>query len=455
MNLRGLRADKWFGQGESARAEESRRLFATFGFLVTKQGATTVIGLAYWAVTTHLFSAFDVGLASAAASTGLLLAAVGGLGIPLLLLAEIESVDAEERRVMLTTGLAISGGIVLILALGTMLLSPVLGKSLSVVGGNPVTAVLFVVGSVATMTAFVVDNAAVGLHRGAALLWRNSLSSLLKLAFVGLLVLAATRTYTGLIFAWALAMILSVLICLPMLKLGPGRPGEGSIRSRVALAHRFGKLSLQHHALNLSIASVSYVVPLMATLLISPEELAYFTAAYLIAAALLYLPYVLALSLFAERSGDPGLLHRHVRRTLPLGLALASVIVIAIEITAPYVLRLFGPAYPAGGTTALRIVILVAPAYVVKDHYASIYRAQRRMSHATKFMAIGTVVEVAGTAVGGALWGLTGICAGWALSAWCEALVLLPGVLRTYRGVPTPALPEQASPAEHGQRSSE
>jgi O-antigen/teichoic acid export membrane protein len=385
----------------------------------------------------------------------LLLAAVGGLGIPLLLLAEIEGVEPEERRVMLTTGMAISGGVVLVLAIGTMGLSPLLGKSLSVIGGNPLTAALFVIGSVATMSALTVDNAAVGLHRGAALLWRGSLGSLLKIAIVGVLVLAATRNYTGLIFAWTLATILSVVICVPMLALDRTQPGQGSLTNRLALARRFGKLSLQHHVLNLSIASVTYAVPLMATLLISPEELAYFTAAYLIAAAMLYLPYLLALSLFAERSGDPDQLRRHVRRTFPLGLALAGAIVLVIEIAAPYVLRLFGPAYPAGGATALRLLILVAPAYVVKDHYVSIYRAQYRMSHASKVMAVGTTVEVIGAAVGGALWGLTGICAGWAIFAWCEAFVLLPGVLKAYRKVPNPAPSEQENTTAYGGASRE
>ena len=71
---------------------------------------------------------------------------------------------------------------VLILAIGTMALSPYLGKSLRIIGDDPVTATLFVVGSVAAMAGATLDNAAVGLHRGAAQLWRGSLSSLLKLA---------------------------------------------------------------------------------------------------------------------------------------------------------------------------------------------------------------------------------------------------------------------------------
>jgi O-antigen/teichoic acid export membrane protein len=421
------------GRGQPREAAEVRRLFTTFGYLVARQGATAVIGLIYWAVVTHLFDARDVGLAAAAASTGLLLAAFGALGVPLLLLAEIETIEATKRRVMFTTGLAIAGAVVLILAIGTMALSPFLGKSLKLIGGDPVTAALFIVGAVATMAGLTLDNLAIGLHRGDAQLWRGSLSSILKLACVGVLVLASTRTSAGLIFAWTISLVISFLVCMPMLRLERTPSGEGTISSRVAIVRRFGKLSLQHHVLNLSIGLASFIVPLTATLIITPAEVAYFSAAFLLSATLLIIPYLLALSLFAERSGDPGLLHRHVRHTLPVGIALSGAIVLVVELAAPYALRLFGPAYAANGTTALRILILVGPAYVIKDHYVSIRRAQGRLSHAAKIMALGTTAEVSGAAVGGLLWGLTGICAGWAVAASCEAVFLLPAVLEVFR----------------------
>ena len=425
-----------FGRREPTQVTELRRLFTTFGYLVAKQGATAAIGLGYWAVVTHLFAARDVGLAAAAASTALLLAALGALGIPLLLLAELGQVKTEERRVWFTTGTAISSLAVLILSVGTMALSPFLGKSLRIIGHDPVTAALFVVGAVATMAGATLDNAAIGLHRGSAQLWRGSLSSLLKLACVGVLVLAFTRTSAGLIFAWALALVVSFIVCFPMLGLEPTPAGDGLLNHRTALIRRVGMLSLQHHVLNLSISSVSYIVPLTATLLISPSQVAYFSAAYLLSATMLIIPYLLALSLFAEQSGDPGLLHRHVRRTLPFGLALSGAIVLVVEIAAPYALRLFGPAYAANGTTALRILILVGPAYVIKDHYVSICRAMGRLSHAARMMAIGTLAEVMGSALGGALWGLTGICVGWAISASCEALFILPAVLVVFHREP-------------------
>jgi O-antigen/teichoic acid export membrane protein len=439
----------WLGSTEPTHLAELRRLFTTFGFLVARQGATALIGLAYWAVTTHLFTPRDVGLSAAAASTALLLAAFGALGIPLLLLAEIETLEPTERRVFFTTGNAIAAFVVLIMAIATVALSPWLGKSLSIIGSDPFTATLFVVGAVATMAGITLDDTAVGLHRGAAQLWRGGLSSILKLAVVGFLVLVSTRTATGLIFAWALALVVAFVVCVPMLGLEHPGAGKGSLLHRNALVRRFGTLSLQHHVLNLSISSVSFIIPLTATLLISPSELAYFSAAFLLSSTMLVLPYLLALSLFAERSGDPGLLHRNVRRTLPVGIALIGAIVLVVELAAPYALRLFGPAYAANGTTALRILILVGPAYVIKDHYVSIRRAQHRMPHAASIMGIGTGVEVAGSAVGGALWGLNGICLGWAISASCEALFLLPAVLHVYRHAPTvePAPAVDAAPA--------
>src|SRR5580693_6645318 len=118
-----------FAAGEPARPTEQpvqptelRRLFTTFGYLMAKQGATAVLGLAYWAVATHLFSARDVGLAAAASSTAFFLGAIGALGIPLLLVAELDSLPASVRRVTVSTGMYISCLAVLILSLATLAL---------------------------------------------------------------------------------------------------------------------------------------------------------------------------------------------------------------------------------------------------------------------------------------------------------------------------------------------
>ena len=418
---------------EPRQPSERRRLFTTFSYLVGKQGATAVLGLAYWVVASRLFLARDVGLAAAASSVAYFLGAIGSLGIPILLLAEIESIEASRRRFVIATGNAISCLVVLALAFASLALAPVIGNSLIAIRDDPITAVLLVVGSVAVMASANFDNAAIGLHRGSAQLFRGTGSSALKLVMVGFLVLAGAKTSAGLMLAWALALVVMLVMCIPMLRLEPTPGGEGSFRKRKALAREYSTLSFKHYVLSLSINSISYIVPLTAALFVGPQQVAYFTAAFLLSATVLIIPYLLTLSLFAERSGDPGLLHRHVRRTLPLGLALCTAIVVVVEIGAPFVLRIFGPAYVENGTTALRLLILVGPSYVIKDHYVAIRRAQGRLTQAAKIMALGTSAEAAGAALGAALWGLTGLCIGWAIAASCEALVLLPALMQVYR----------------------
>ena len=429
-----------------------RRLFTNFGYMVAKLGATAILGLAYWAVATHLFSARDIGLAAAASSTAFFLAAIGALGIPLLLLAELDALQAAVRRIIFSTGIYIVCLVVLILSLGTLALSPFLGDSLRIIGSNWATAAFLVIGSVATAGAITFDNAAIGLHRGSAQLTRGSLNSVLKLAIVGVLVIVGIRTAPGLLFAWALALVVSLVVCIPMLRLEPTPAGEGDLSHRMALTRRYGVLSLKHHVLNLSINSISYVVALIAALLVPPQQVAYFSTALLLSSTVQLVPYLLALSLFAEMAGNPDLLHSHVRRTLPLGLALSGGIAVAVQVAAPLVLRIFGPEYVMNGTTALRILILVGPAYVIKDHYVAIRRTQGRLGHAAKVMAAGTTAEAAGAALGGIYWGMTGLCTGWAVGALCEAVALLPPVIRVFRRHPT-VEPDSGGSPGRGPRS--
>jgi hypothetical protein len=91
------------------------------------------------------------------------------------------------------------------------------------------------------------------------------------------------------------------------------------------------------------------------------------------------------------------------------------------------------------GTTALRILLLLGPAYVIKDHYVAIRRTQGRLGHAAKVMAAGSAAEAVGAALGGTYWGTTGLCIGWAVAAWCEAVVLFPAVIRVFRSAPRDA----------------
>lgn len=427
------------------RRRETRSLFGTFGFLVSKGGVTALLGVVYWATATRLVSTTQVGIAAAATSTATLVSTLGILGVGTLLLAEIGGVDESERRVMLTTGLALSTLAVAVLAGASLALSPLLGQSLRAVGRNPVTALLFVGGAAATAACGTFDNAAIGLHRGSAQLVRATVASVVKVALVGLLVVAGLRTTSGLLVAWVAGLVVSIVVCSRMLRLAPSSREDTGLRPRARLARRYAVASLHHHVLNLALSSVGYVLPVIAALLVSPREVAYFSTAQLVAGTVNLLPFLLALSLFAETTNDLGLLRRHVRRTLPLGFAASAAIVIVVEIGAPLILRVFGTAYATHGTTILRLLVLTGLPYVMKDHYVAIRRAERRLADAVKVVAAGTALEAAAAALGGFAWGLVGLCACWVIATACFAAAVAPVVLGVVRGKPDAR--EGAAPA--------
>lgn len=420
--------------GGLALSGEGRSLFSTFAYLVGKQGVTALLGIAYWTIAARLLPARDVGLAAAASSTATLVATLGVLGVGTLLLAELGGVPEEERRPMLSTGLVISTAAVLLLGVAAWAASPLLGTSLQAIGRNPVTALLFVVGAAATALTGTFDNAAIGLHRGSAQLVRAAVASGLKMLLVVVCVVAGLRSASGLLLAWCASLALSYVVCARLLGLARREGEPAGLAGRLALSRRWAMASLGHHVLNLALSSVGYVLPVIAALLVAPGQLAYFTTAQLVAGTLNLLPYLLALSLFAETTSEAGLLRRHVRRTLPLALAASAAIAVVVEIGAPLALRVFGTGYAAHGTVALRLLVLSGLPYVMKDHYVAIRRAERRLGDAVRVIAAGTVLEIGAAAAGGAAFGLDGLCLCWVIATACLGLAVTPVVVRTVRG---------------------
>jgi O-antigen/teichoic acid export membrane protein len=410
-----------------------RRLFSTFANVAGAQLLTAILGLAYWPIGTHFFSPREVGIASAATSTAALVTTVGVLGIATLLVAEIRAVRPSDQRMAISTGMVIAGAVALVLSIGTVALAPLLGKSVAAIGEDPLVALLFVVGTVVMVAADAFDNAAIGLRSGRVRVLRPVLASTLKLLVIGALIATGLRSGAGLVFAWAAALVISLAVGWRMLGVDRTPRHRSGLQPRLDLVRRYRLLAFQHHVLNLSISSVSYVLQVVAALLVLPTELAYFATAQVVSSVVGLVPYLFAFSLFAEAANDEGLLRRLIRRTFPLGLLASFLAVVVAEVTAPLVLRLFGPEYAAHGTTVLRLLLLSALPYVVKDHYVAVRRAQGRLGSATRVLSLATVGEVGAGIVGGVLWGLNGLALGWAAAATIEALLLLPAVAGVYR----------------------
>ena len=207
-----------------------------------------------------------------------------------------------RRRVAFTTGNAMAALVVLILATGTVAVSPYLGTSLRLIGADTVMATLFVIGAVATMAALTST-----MLRWDCTVERRNSGKVQSAPSETRLCCPATPGFGA--HGRGSDLRLGGGSCGGVLLLhadawAAGTPVERrTLWHRTELVRRYGTLSLQHHVLQLAISSVSYMIPLIATLLISPSEVAYFSAAFLPSSVLLIVPYLpLSLSL----RSDPG-----------------------------------------------------------------------------------------------------------------------------------------------------
>lgn len=387
-------------------------------------------------------------MAFAATSVSTLLSALGSLGVATFVVAEIATFAPGLRRSVLSTGALVSCTAVGVLAVGSVGLGHVLGRTVEAVTQNPATAAFFVVGAMGSVAAVLFDRAAIGLRRGPAQLTRGITASLLRIVAAAAVLIAGWHTGTALVIGWSVTLAVSLLVCTPMLRLGPADPAHAGVRGRAALVRKYGTTSINHHVLNLSLTAVSYFVPAVAAALLVSQQYAYFATAQTVAVTMLAPTYLLAVALFAEGSRDERQLGRLVRHSLPTALAICTGVVAVAELAAPLVLRLFGSQYAVHGVTALRLLALVGLPYVVKDHYVAIRRAQGRLTSASRVLAVGTSAEALGVVIGGIAWGVTGLCLGWVLVAAVESVLLLPAVLQVHAlGRLGPVAPTGMEPA--------
>jgi O-antigen/teichoic acid export membrane protein len=202
-----------------------------------------------------------------------------------------------------------------------------------------------------------------------------------------------------------------------------------SMARRRQIIRAYWRLSLGHHAVNLALGFMGFILPPIAAIFVSPREVAYFSVAQLVASNSLALPYLLSMSLFVESAGDAELLRRNVRKTFPTGVICSLMVLVVFEPLAHFVLGVFGQNYAEHGTVCLQLLLFAGLPYVVKDHFVAIRRAQNRLGEAAKLGLASTAFEVTAAALGAAIGGLNWLCAAWVIAAGIEALFFLPSVL--------------------------
>jgi O-antigen/teichoic acid export membrane protein len=422
----------------------SEALLRMFSTLVSAQFVTALFGLAYWAAAARVLPADQVGLAAAAVSSMILVSLFGTLGMTTHLIADLRICHPADRRSRLYTGhaLAFAGGATL--ALGWALLSPMFGDNFDAVGGSVPVVLLFVLCAGTQTMCDSFDGSVLGLQRGNVQLVRNALASGGKLALVPLLPLLGHRTGVALLCTWLAGLLISLPVSYRMLRASLGNPLAVPTMPRVSWLRGAIPSALRHHSLNVALASSGLLLPVVVALTVPTDDVAYFSTARFIFTAVVAVPFMLTVSLYASVASRPDQLREKLRHTVPIGLVVGLAIAVVVVPTAPLVLKVFGGEYASEGATALRLLVLAAVPMVIKDHYVVIRRTQDRMAPAVAVVVVGTVVEMIAAGIAGAMWGMNALCIAWLAVLMIEAVVVFPVVRRTMKA---PAAAPATAPA--------
>lgn len=408
------------------------RIVRQFAALVVGQLAGTGLGYLFWVLSAREFKADQVGVAAAAINTFGTIGTISLLGFGTFLIRELPLQAEARRRHLVRACLYCVGVAGALLAVAVWAAAPLTGHALRDALDDPRIVPAFLLGSVSTALALVLDQAALGLDRSRAQAVRNAIAAALRFPIVFALMLAGVRDAWVLVLAWVIPLFASDIVLFNTLPLARSARQAGD--RILALLRTHAREAMRNHVLNICIVAGPLLLPVVAALTLHAQQNAEFTMAWLMATFVFLPPYLLAISLFAATASE-GLENftRNARRTLPAGLGLSALLILAAWVLGEWALRIMGKDYAAHSAGLLDILAFAGLWAVVRDHLIARARVTARLSAAARWMGIAVVLEVGSATTGAVLGGPRGLALAWVSAQALEMLCTAPTAVRLLR----------------------
>lgn len=411
--------------------QQNRSLINNSGALVGTALVNSGLGFAYWWLAAQYFEESVVGIASAVVSAMIFLGSVAMLGLGTLLVGELGKRKGNESSLISTGIISVSVASVLASLIFTVVIT-LFSQDFDVLNSSPVHLLLFVAGVSLTALTLMLDQAFIGLLQGDIQLWRNILASVLKVVFLGIIVLTIVDANGMWVFsAWVLSMAVSMFIPIRFLM----RKFKLRLAFQWSLLQELGRSAMSHHWLNLALDAPIRAMPVIVTVMLSAEVNASFYIAWMIAGLLFFPVQSITLVLFAVGSQDADALATKIRSTLRLSLIIAVVGYIAVWVASEWILGIFGESYAQTASNALRIVSFAVFPLIIKDHFVAIHRIHSRARYSAIVISIGGTIEIILATLGSSIGGLDMLSAGWVLAIILEAIYMTKSVFKSGRVV--------------------
>jgi O-antigen/teichoic acid export membrane protein len=391
------------------------------GHLLTASSLlTSVLGALYWALAAHTYSDDNVGRNYSAVAAMMLLAGVGQLNMTNVMIRFTPGAGHRSRRLVATAYLAACVATVA-LAVGFVLLIPVLSPDLMFLR-RPLVACGFVLASAGYAIFVLQDGVLTGLRRPGWVVLENLVFALVKIVFVVVLAFLAA---TGILWSWALSVVVAVLLANVLLfaRFLPRHGGAGP-DDRVDTSRPTGRYVLADYTAALFWLAATASLPILVLNRLGPRQAAYFSLAWLVGFSLYQLNTNMGASLIVEAANDPSRLGAHCRLVLKHTGVLLACGAAVLCAAAPLILRIFGPGYAGEGADLLRLTALSALPNLVVVAAVSICRARRRLRLLAGILVTVCTLATVLSYVLLRFMGITGVGAAWLVAQTAVAAAL-------------------------------
>ena len=401
----------------------SDRLYRTGYYLIIGTGVTSLLGVAFWALAAHTYSAHEVGLNAAAISAMTLVSGVCSLGLSAVVVRYLPIAGTATTK-MVTGTYLLTGLLSLLVGAGVALSSELWSPSLDFLA-DPGWVIGFSLATAGTTIFVLQDNVLTGLRSAQWIPLENSIYSAGKLVL--LVLLPALLPAAGPFVAWNAPLLPAIILVnyLVYRRLIPADRSFGELDRRTLM-----RMAAGNWGANLFAMAGNLYLPVLVANQTTASEAAFFYVPWLFSLSLQLVAINMMTSLTVEAALDMQALRRLAMQALRHSLRLIVPVVVLTVIVAPWLLLLFGQDYSDAGTPLLRWLAIGAIPNVIVTLGLSVARIEHRGAIVVAFSGAHAIAVIGLSALLLGELGIEAVGIAWTGSQTVLALVMLATLLR-------------------------
>lgn len=383
-------------------------LLVNAGYLLSVELLNSLVGFIFWGLSARLYTADQVGHASAILSVMTVVAVLAGLDMGTGL---IRFLPGSQNPNPLLNSVFLSNALLAILFSVVYLVTVRFwSPQQAALVDHWVYSLVFIACCVVMLLNTHLRLVYLALRDASYSFAQSIVFNFLRLALIFLLAPLGVFGITGAMFlGLAGALVTGVLVFLPRLAAWY-RPGLAFdwLSIRVLLPYSMGT-----YGASLFIQGAQNILPILALEALGPAPAGHARIAWLVGSLIAMPGMALASSAFAEASSSPARARALMARANRTGLGVTLPLAAVTFVATPWILGLFGPGYVKEATPLLRLLALAAPLVnLVNIHFARL-RVEKRLRRLFWLNAAIFCLTLGVTSISISRWGLVSYGLGW------------------------------------------